>query len=148
MTEWKWKKFDQLTREELYAILAARQEVFAVEQNIVYQDCDGRDQLGWHLCDWQDGKIVAYLRVLPAGSRFDEISFGRVLTTKEARGQGLGKELTQRAIGFMQKELGESVIRISAQSYLEKFYGDFGFKRASEDYIEEDISHLQMVLKS
>ena len=37
------KFFDELTTRELYEILKARSEIFAVEQNCVYQDLDGRD---------------------------------------------------------------------------------------------------------
>ncbi len=38
------------------------------------------------------------------------------------------------------------MIRISAQSYLEKFYGSFGFKTVSEPYMEDNIPHVEMLL--
>ena len=34
------KKFDELTKEELYEILRARAKIFVVEQNICYLDMD------------------------------------------------------------------------------------------------------------
>ena len=37
------KHFSKLTAEELYRILAARSEIFVVEQDCVYQDLDGKD---------------------------------------------------------------------------------------------------------
>ncbi|MFT4673107.1 MAG: ElaA protein, partial [Pseudohongiellaceae bacterium] len=39
------KSFDQLTTLELYSLLQLRSEVFVVEQNCVYQDVDGYDQI-------------------------------------------------------------------------------------------------------
>lgn len=147
MFEWTWKKFDELTLNELYQIMVVRQEVFAVEQNCVYQDADGKDPIAWHLCAWKDQQLAAYLRVLPPGSRFKEVSFGRVLTSFQFRGQGLGKELTREVIGNVHKELPGEPIRISAQAYLEKFYGEFGFQKDSGTYLEDDIPHIEMVLK-
>ena len=43
------KKFNQLSVEEIYGILKLRSEVFVVEQNCVYQDLDGKDELAIHL---------------------------------------------------------------------------------------------------
>ena len=36
-------------------------------------------------------------------------------------------------------------IRIGAQQYLERFYRSFGFERAGDDYLEDDIPHLPML---
>ena len=36
-------------------------------------------------------------------------------------------------------------IRIGAQMYLERFYGDYGFVKASEPYDEDGIMHIEMV---
>jgi ElaA protein len=36
-------------------------------------------------------------------------------------------------------------IRIGAQRYLESFYADFGFRPASEPYLEDGIVHIQML---
>ena len=37
---WQWKRFAELTPAELYALLAARAEVFVVEQRCAFQDLD------------------------------------------------------------------------------------------------------------
>ena len=34
-------------------------------------------------------------------------------------------------------------LRIGAQRYLERFYGDFGFVRASDEYDEDGIPHIE-----
>jgi ElaA protein len=38
-----------------------------------------------------------------------------------------------------------SQIRIAAQMYLEKFYQDYGFRRVTEPYTEDDIWHVDMI---
>ena len=38
-------------------------------------------------------------------------------------------------------------VRISAQARLQRFYESFGFKAASEPYLEDDIPHLEMLLE-
>ena len=137
---WHDRAFDELTTRELYAITQLRERVFVVEQNCVYLDADGMDLVARHL--WADdaGSIRAYLRLVPAGVKFPEISIGRVITAPEARGTGLGKELMQRGIAAA----GAGPIRIGAQAHLEKFYGELGFVRASEPYDEDGIPHVEM----
>jgi ElaA protein len=80
---WKWKKFNELSTLELYEIMVIRQVVFSVEQNCVYLDADGYDQNAWHLFSWDEGsqKVTSYLRVLPAGVKYEEPAIGRVVTS-------------------------------------------------------------------
>ena len=61
MLSWILKKFDELSLQELYAILQLRNEVFAVEQNCVYPDLDNKDQAAHHLMGWNNDKLIAYL---------------------------------------------------------------------------------------
>lgn len=57
------KRFEELTAEELYEILKSRNEIFVIEQNCVYQDCDDRDY-GYHVfCRDDDGKVTGYMRI-------------------------------------------------------------------------------------
>ncbi len=138
---WHDRRFDELTPAELYAIIALRERVFVVEQRCLYLDADGFDVGAHHVWAERGGAIVAYLRVLPAGSKYAEVSIGRVITAPEARRGGIGRELMQRGITIA----GDVPIRIGAQSYLEEFYRDFGFRRASADYDEDGIQHCEMV---
>ncbi|MFC6632127.1 GNAT family N-acetyltransferase [Microbulbifer taiwanensis] len=142
---WHWSSFGQLTRDQLYEILRLRQEVFAVEQECPYQDADGRDQFAWHLSGWSGESLFAYLRVVFPGKKYTEPSIGRVLTSESARGTGLGRELMRRAIENTQREFPQASIRISAQQYLKKFYGEFGFEQVSGPYDEDGIAHIEML---
>jgi ElaA protein len=65
MINWVIKKFDELSLNELYAILQLRNEVFAIEQQCLYPDLDNKDQPAFHLMGWQSGKLLAYTRIIP-----------------------------------------------------------------------------------
>jgi len=144
--EWQMNRFDDLAPRRLYEVIALRERVFVVEQNSLYQDCDGKDLAAWHLLGTSNGEIVAYCRILAAGVRFKEVSIGRVVVHPDARGQGAGKALNQEAIRQARSIFGPVAIRISAQAHLEKFYGEFGFVRASALYLEDTIPHIEMLL--
>jgi ElaA protein len=57
----------------------------------------------------------------------------------------LGIELMQRSIHACSKAWPGQPLRISAQRYLEGFYGDLGFRTVSEPYLEDGIPHVEMV---
>ncbi|MCB2342595.1 GNAT family N-acetyltransferase [Clostridium estertheticum] len=144
---WELKKFKELKVEEIYKILKIRNEVFIVEQQCDYQDCDGKDENAYHLYLQDNGKIIAYLRILKKGVSYDEISIGRVLVHKNYRGKGRSRELMLKAINFIELKLNEKEIKIQAQSYLVNFYGSLGFKETSNEYLEDNIPHIDMLYK-
>ena len=88
---WLCKKFDALTPHELYAILQLRNEIFVVEQNCVFQDADNKDQHCYHLMGWQQNILSAYSRILPPEISYSESSIGRIVTSPNARGNGIGR---------------------------------------------------------
>lgn len=142
---WITKSFDQLSNIELYQLLQLRLEVFSVEQNVAYQDADGKDLQAFHLLGYNaENELIAYARVLPAGVAYKELSIGRVVTSPKARGTGAGRELFKKAMEFVNITFGNVPIRISAQSYLIKFYSSFGFKPYGEEYLEDSLPHTGM----
>lgn len=145
MTAWRFAPFDELGAREVHDILQARTAVFVVEQNCVFQDVDGADPASWHLFARRQGAIAAYCRLVPAGVKFAEPSIGRVLTTAPARGTGLGRALMREAIVRCAALWPGAAIRIGAQLHLERFYGEFGFARASAPYEEDGIPHIEML---
>jgi ElaA protein len=146
---WTLRAFDALTPGELYGILALRQRVFVVEQACAYLDADGRDPASLHLfaCD-AAGRYVACLRVVPPGTKFVEPSLGRIATAPEVRRTGLGREIVARGIEAAIAAHGRVSIRISAQRYLERFYGEFGFVTQGTPYDEDGIPHVDMLLRA
>lgn len=152
---WQWKSFSELSAHDLYAILKLRQDVFCIEQDCLYPDIDGEDPHYLHLLGWQtlladESKphLAAYLRVAPPRLKYDEASLGRVVTSPHNRGDGIGKMLMTTALNHMDTELGYPSVRISAQSYLELFYKDFGFETVSTPYLEDDIPHIEMLRRT
>ncbi|MFU8830953.1 MAG: GNAT family N-acetyltransferase [Wenzhouxiangella sp.] len=143
---WNVALYEQLERDQLYDMLAARAAVFVVEQNCPYQDLDGLDRHGIHVRAVDaGGQVLAYARILGPGRRFEEPSIGRVLTTATGRGRRLGRELMQRALAEAERRFPGQAVRISAQQYLEKFYIQLGFTVVRGPYLEDDIPHLEML---
>ena len=142
---WNLLPYDQLSADQVYDLLAARIEVFVVEQNCPYQDVDGRDRQALHCWAESDAGVLAYGRITAPGVRFAEPSIGRVITTQLGRGQGLGRELMNRCIEACLQQWPDQAIRISAQQYLERFYASLGFVSVHGPYLEDDIPHLEML---
>ena len=53
--------------------------------------------------------------------------------------------LMREAISEVEKRHPGEPIEISAQSHLQKFYGSLGFEVISEEYLEDDIPHVDML---
>jgi len=142
------KAFQDLSLEELYEILQIRQRVFVLEQECSYLDCDGKDYHSHHLIGRDEKqKIVTYSRLLPPDVSYPgDASIGRVLSDAALRGSGEGKRLMQESIQMCYQLYGKVSIRISGQCYLRGFYGSLGFVEVGEEYFEDDIPHIEMVL--
>lgn len=142
------RTFGDLDTYVLYELGSLRQAVFVVEQNCPYQDLDGKDLKAHHLmayADTEKKEIVAYCRLLPPNVSYpNESSIGRVLTPLHLRKFGYGKALVKEAIEACLRLYPNTTIRISAQTYLLKFYQDLGFIATEISYLEDDIPHTEM----
>lgn len=140
--------FNDLSAHALYEILVLRSEVFVVEQNCPYQDCDGKDLHSWHLLGRNaTGELVCYTRLLPKGLAYaDYASIGRVVTSPSVRGSGAGKVLMKESLSRCRQLFGDTPIKIGAQTYLLRFYESFGFRSTGEEYVEDGIPHTKMIL--
>lgn len=144
--DWVCKHHEDLGKEQLYAILCLRAEVFVVEQQCVYLDLDGQDLEGdtHHLMAWSGDQLVAYLRLLDPDLHGGDVVIGRVLVAPGARGTGLGHQMMDEALKQAQKQWPEVPIYLSAQAHLQGYYGRYGFVVAGEEYLEDDIPHIGM----
>ena len=143
-----WHDFNSISKAELYDVLSLRQRVFIIEQDCFYEDLDYSDQDANHLLLYEDNKLIAYSRVFPPGIKYDAASIGRIVTDLDYRGKGYGKIITQESIQFLKNNFPESDISISAQYRLVDFYENLGFEREGKIYLEDDIDHIKMTLKS
>lgn len=141
------KTFQELTNKELYDLLQLRSEVFVVEQDCVYQDLDGKDNKALHVIGKKDNNIVAYTRVFKPGDYFKEASIGRVVVSKDKRQHKYGYDIMEASMKAVKDNFNETTIKLSAQTYLKKFYNNLGFKEIGEEYLEDGIPHVAMIRK-
>jgi ElaA protein len=143
--DWTWQRFAELGVDNLYDALALRCRVFIMEQG-AYQDPDGADRQAWHLLGRDgSGALQAYLRIVDPGVKYAEPSIGRVITAPEVRGQGLGRTLMDEGIARCERAWPGQGIRISAQAHLRGFYVSLGFEPVGDEYLEDDIPHVEML---
>lgn len=145
---WSFKKFNELSVNELYNILKARVNVFVVEQACAYPEIDDYDQQSLHLFLKDNERLVAYVRILPTHSKYKEVSIGRVLVVEEYRGHGYAEKIMKKAINHIVTFWEEDTIKIQAQHYLSEFYSALGFEQITDIYLEDDIPHIDMILKN
>jgi ElaA protein len=142
---WTWQRFSDLGVDGLYDALQLRCRVFILEQG-PYLDPDGLDREAWHLLGRDEaGTLLAYLRIVDAGHKYEEPSIGRVLTAPAVRGTGAGRALMAEGVAGCARLWPGCAVRISAQARLERFYNDFHFMRVGDDYLEDGIAHVAMV---
>lgn len=139
------KSFNELTIDELYAVLRLRSEVFVVEQDCVYQDIDMKDQKALHVLGMENGDLLAYTRIFDRGYYFERPSIGRVVVDQGARGKAFGHEIIKASIQAINDHFGPQSIEISAQTYLDEFYKAHGFQPVGEPYLEDGIPHIRMI---
>ena len=139
------KYFHQLTTTELYEILKARAEIFVVEQNCIYQDLDDIDYRSLHIFYESNGKVIAYLRAFEKNSSAKIVQMGRVLTL--SHGKGFGGKLLKEGLSQIKEKMTPSSIYIEAQCYATEFYEREGFVISSDEFLEDGIPHVEMMLK-
>lgn len=136
------KTFDELTKYELYDILKERTAIFVVEQNCPYQEIDDLDQRAIHVWISEDGKILSYVRVFSRSDTCAQI--GRVISTR--RRSGFGTAVMKEGIRIAKDVLKKKEVYIEAQCYAIPFYEGVGFRVTSEEFLEDGIPHVQMML--
>lgn len=141
-------KFSELTVDDMYEIAKSRFEVFVCEQKITEeQDFDDKDKLCHHVLLKEDGRVVAYSRIVPKGMAYDHPSIGRVLVVKSHRRRGVAQEMMNACLKFIKENLDESIVVLSAQLYVKEMYESVGFKSISEVYDEVNIPHVKMKIE-
>tara|TARA_B100000767_G_scaffold263225_1_gene276743 strand:+ start:1279 stop:1731 length:453 start_codon:yes stop_codon:yes gene_type:complete len=147
MVDFSYKKFNELTSGELHDIFALRLEVFVVEQDCIYQDIDGKDKDSVHVLGLEEGKIIAYARILKRGFAYKKYnSIGRIVVSEDFRSRNIGHELVKFSIEVTKNIFPKTSIKISAQAHLQKFYEKHKFQISGHSYLEDGIPHIRMIL--
>ncbi len=134
------KKFDALTTTELYEILKSRMEIFMLEQEIHCLDMDNVDYKSLHCFLWDGERVCAYLRAYEIGEGI--VKMGRVLSLRH--GEGLGRELMEKAIPAVKETFSCHKFWVDSQSHAAGFYEKLGFSMVTEQFLEEGIPHVGM----
>ncbi|GLX89371.1 GNAT family N-acetyltransferase [Pseudomonas weihenstephanensis] len=147
-TDWICKHHSDLGKEQLYALLKLRCDVFIVEQKCAYPDIDGQDLEGdtLHVMGWQNDELVAYARLLDPASHAGDVIIGRVIVAAQARGKSLGHDLMDCVLENIKENWPGEPIFLSAQAHLQSLYAKHGFVVAGEQYLEDNIPHIGMRL--
>ncbi len=142
---WTWCRFDGLSADDVYDLLALRAAVFVVEQTCAYLDPDGLDRQSWHLLGRDAaGALRACLRIVDPGLKYAEPSMGRVVLDTALRGSGLADRLVAEGLRRAEAAWPGQGNRISAQAHLQRFYGRHGFLPVGAVYSEDDTPHIQV----
>ena len=145
---WTLKSFNELSVAEFHDFIQLRLDIFVVEQDCVYHDLDGKDEIAHHFfAKTDEGQTVAYTRLFAPGDYYKEAAIGRVVVHKDFRKEGLGFELMSRSIKQIESLYQTKNIKIGAQQYLKKFYESLGFVSTGHDYMEDGIPHTHMVIR-
>ena len=144
--ELKIKRFNELTVDELYAILRLRVSVFVVEQQCANSEIDDLDQNAIHVWLEDEDGIEAYLRVLDRVVESEQCAIGRVIAVK--RRCGLGSRILREGIRAAQEIFGAEAVYLEAQTYARSFYERQGFRQISDEFLLDGIPHIKMLLET
>ena len=143
---WSRKKLTELKPIEFYQILKLRIDTFVVEQERIYHELDEKDLEAVHVYHANEkGEIDAYARVFEEG---EHLVFGRVVTARSVRGQGLGGKLIREILQLCSEKWAGKVIRIEAQEQIVELYKKYGFEEVGRSFIFESTRHVTMVYKA
>jgi ElaA protein len=147
--DWKCCEFRQLSSDELYLILRARNTVLVVEDAHVHLDIDGKDEHAVHVyaLDDVDGELSvgAYARLLPGDDVDPETMIDKFLTSAARRDDNTAGRLLEHALDAAQARWPQAPIRIHSPIYHEAFYERYGFRKADGPFLEHGMPYIGMM---
>ncbi|MBW4543163.1 MAG: GNAT family N-acetyltransferase [Symplocastrum torsivum CPER-KK1] len=128
--------------DKISEIKPIRIQVFQVEQGVdPALEFDGLDETAEHILAYLDNQPVGTLRIRYLDNQLAKIE--RLAVLSAARGQGIGRKLTEKAIEVIeQKEI--SKVMIHAQEYAKGLYEKLGFEQVGGIFEEAGIPHVKM----
>lgn len=133
--------------QDISGIMELRYAVFCDEQGYRREDeIDEFDKMCFYALVYDaDEKPAGTGRLyIDADSRFH---IGRVCTRRDMRGQGIG-DLVIRMLLDLAIRLNAPFIVISSQTHAVNFYERYGFKKVSEEYLEEGTPHVLLRIET
>jgi len=122
---------------------AIRNQVFHEEQGVdPALEFDGLDNTAEHLLAYLDNQTVGTARIRYLDNQTAKIE--RLAVLSAARGQGIGKNLMEKALEIIEAKQMQQVV-VNAQEYVKGLYQQLGFEQVGEIFDEAGISHVKMI---
>ncbi|MUL39125.1 GNAT family N-acetyltransferase [Gloeocapsopsis dulcis] len=119
-----------------------RRVVFQEEQGVdPALEFDGQDAIAQQIIAYLNAQPVGTARVRYLDAKTAKIE--RLAVLSVARGQGIGKQLMQKAIELATEQKMQEVV-IHAQEYIKALYQQLGFIQEGETFDEAGIPHVKM----
>lgn len=131
--------------QDLESCLKIRYEVFVVGQSVpLEEEVDGLDEESLQYLTWCEKIPAATARV-----RFinDYAKIERVAVLNSFQGIGLGKQIMNAVLGDLEAKKSVTKAKLSSQVHAIPFYEKLGFQVCSEEYLDANIPHRDMILK-
>ncbi|MDX2221098.1 MAG: GNAT family N-acetyltransferase [Rhodospirillaceae bacterium] len=136
---------DPADRAARAACFAVRKAVFCVEQQVPeHLEWDGLDDACRHFLAEDGGVAVGTARLRPYDNG-TAAKIERVAVLRTARGRGIGLLLMQAALDDAWAR-GFAAAVLNAQTAVEGFYAQLGFRSEGEVFVEAGIPHIHMRL--
>ena len=119
-----------------------REEVFIKEQGFI-NEIDDLEDSSFHLLYYVNEEVVGVCRFYELEK--DVYKIGRIAVKKELRNKGIGKEIVNNAIEYINK-LNAKKIYIYSQLHAVGFYEKLGFIVEGDIFYEEDHPHKKVYL--
>ncbi|TAL63398.1 MAG: GNAT family N-acetyltransferase [Legionella sp.] len=130
--------------EDLQHCFAIRCKVFVEGQNVpLAEEMDGNDETSNHylLCIDEQPAGVARVRFIE-----DYAKIERVAIMDDYQGKGLGHKLMDYILTELKHLKTIKKAKLSSQTYAIPFYEKLGFTVCSEEYLDANIPHKDMIL--
>lgn len=132
------------TAAELEQAFAIRRDVFVKEQGVPLEaELDAFDTLGegtTHVLVL-DGELAVGTGRFRLKDGVGKVE--RVCVLQQARGTGVGNIIMEK-IEQLARTQGFKKLKLHGQTHAERFYHQLGYETTSEEFIEENIPHVEM----
>ena len=139
------KHFSEISAAEYHRIVQAREAVFFLEQHITEPDADEVDPQSVFLWTEEDGRVVAFLRIIPAGIVCAEASVGRVLVDAGYRRRGLVPPPDARSPAAYRPDVGSAARPHLGAGVPRRILRITGLRSRFGTYLEAGIPHVRML---
>jgi len=123
-----------------------RRQVFIDEQDCSPdEEWDGHDDTSRHVLGWVEGEAVATARWRTVPHDEEIVAkLERFAVLPEYRGHGYGTQLVHAVLDDARRA-GFDTFLVHAQSHLEDWYEDLGFRSTGRSFEEAALPHVEML---